>query len=181
VRVYGGGCNQDSPAEWRRRYLLAVGLVLVGALPARGGSLFSSVLDEFVVLFPVAPQKETRRVDLGEGRSASMGIYHVDEPRTEWLVSATDISRLALDLTRTLSATRGEVVEKTAGTLVSETPVRIAHYEGLELRLARADGSVVSVRICVTPRRIYQVIVMTTEENRRLAQIGRFLETFSPE
>jgi hypothetical protein len=33
----------------------------------------------------------------------------------------------------------------------------------------------------VTPRRIFEVIVMTTEEARRLPQIERFMESFSPE
>jgi hypothetical protein len=59
--------------------------------------------------------------------------------------------------------------------------VKIGPYDGLELRLARPDKTVVRARVCVTPRRIFEVLVMTTEEARRLPQIERFMESFSPE
>ena len=160
---------------------LALVPLLLAARPAGGGSLFSSVRDEFVVLFPSPPHVETSGVDLPGDRKASMRMYRVDEPKTEWLVSATDVAQLALDRQRTLTGARGGVMEKSGGTLVSERPVRIARYEGVELRLERPDRWVVVARICVTPRRIYQVIVMTAEERKRLPQIERFLDSFAPE
>ncbi len=143
--------------------------------------MFSSVLDEFSVLFPVAPRVETTTVDLGGGRHAGMRMYQAEEPSTQWLVSATDVSRLGLDRQRTLAAARSGAVEKSAGTLTSERIVLVAHYEGLELRLERPDRTVVRIRLCVTPRRIYQLVVVSSEERKRLAQISRFFESFTPE
>ena len=163
------------------RWILALGLSLPGALPAAAGSPFSSVIDEFVVLFPTPPRVETAAVEVGDGRQAAMRMYRAEEPNTQWLVSATDVTRLALDRQRALSATRNGLVGKSGGTLASERPVLIAHYEGLELRLERPDRSVLRARVCVTSHRIYQVIVVTVEERKRLPQIERFLESFSPE
>ncbi len=143
--------------------------------------MFSSVLDEFSVLFPVAPRVETATVDVGGGQRAGMRMYQAEEPNTQWLVSATDVSRLGLDRQRTLAAARSGAVQKSGGTLTSERPVLIAHYEGLELRLERPDRMVVRIRLCVTPHRIYQLVVVTSEERKRLAQIERFFESFTPE
>ncbi|HVO12320.1 MAG TPA: hypothetical protein VMX54_16375 [Vicinamibacteria bacterium] len=139
------------------------------------------MLDEFSVLFPTAPRVETTTVEVGGGRRAGMRMYGADEPATQWLLSATDVARLGLDRQRTLAAARKGAVEKSGGTLTSERPVLIAHYEGLELRLERPDRTVIRIRLCVTPRRIYQLVVVTTEERKRLAQIERFFESFSPE
>ncbi|HXY38914.1 MAG TPA: hypothetical protein VEQ10_04545 [Vicinamibacteria bacterium] len=139
------------------------------------------MLDEFSVLFPVAPRVEATTVDMAGGRRAGMRMYQADEPNTQWLVSATDVARLGLDGPRTLSAARSGAIGKSGGRLTSERPVLIAHYEGLELRLERPDRTVVRIRLCVTPRRIYQLLVVTTEERKRLAQIQRFFESFTPE
>lgn len=156
-------------------------LLAAGARPAAGGSPFSSTQDSFVALMPAQPYVETRSVTLPGAGSTSLRLYRVDEPSTQWLVSATDIAGLGLDPRRTLSGTRDGLVERSGGRLVSERAVRIARYQGLELRLVRPDRSVVQARLCVTPRRIYELIVMTGEEPRRRAQIERFLESFSPE
>ena len=36
-------------------------------------------------------------------------------------------------------------------------------------------------RLCVTPLRIYEALVVTTEEPARHSEILRFLDSFSPE
>ncbi len=165
----------------KRDGLVALGLVAAGAVSAAAGSPFSSSQDSFAALMPAPPYVETRRVTLPGAGGAGLRLYRVDEPGTQWLVSATDIAGLGLDPHRTLAATRDGLVEKSGGSLLSERAVRVARYEGLELRLVRPDRSVLLARLCVTPRRIYEVIVMTGEESRRRAQIERFLESFSPE
>lgn len=134
-----------------------------------------------MALFPAPPYVEARSVKSADGGNVSLRMYRVDEPKTEWLISATDVAGLALDPQRTLSGARNGVVENAGGRLMSERHVRIARYDGLELRVQRPDKSVLLARVCVTPRRIYEVIVMTAEEAHRLPQIARFLESFSPE
>lgn len=175
---YKGGAKAS--ADWRAG-LIALGLVVAGAVPARAGSPVSSVQDSFVALFPAPPHVESRSAGVAGATRADVRLYRLDEPKTEWLISATDVAGLALDPRRALAGTRGGLVERSGGRVTSERPVRIARYEGIELRLERPDKSVVRARLCVTSRRIYEAIVMTTEEAQRLPQIERFLESFSPE
>jgi hypothetical protein len=170
----------SEPAR-KRDGLVGLALVAALALPAAAGSPFSSIQDSFVALMPAPPYVETRSVKLPDASSARLRLYRVDEPNTQWLVSATDIAGLGLDSRRTLAGTRDGLVEKSGGSLVSERAVRVARYEGLALRLVRPDRLVIQARLCVTPRRIYEVIVMTGEETRRRAQIERFLDSFAPE
>lgn len=146
-----------------------------------GGSPYSSIQDSFVALFPAAPYVETRSVKVDERANVSLRMYRVDEPKTAWLVSATDVAGLTVDAQRTLAGARDGVVAKAGGKLVSERAVKIARYDGLALRLERPDKSVVRARLCVTPRRIYEVLVVTAEESQRLSQIERFLDSFWPE
>jgi hypothetical protein len=161
--------------------LVVLGLLAAGVPRAVAGSPFSSTQDSFVVLMPAPPYVETRSVALPQAGSASLRLYRVDEPNTQWLISATDIAGLELEARRTLAGTRDGLVERSGGSVVSERTVRVGRYEGLELRLVRPDRSVIQARLCVTPRRIYEAIVMTAEEARRRAQIERFFESFSPE
>ena len=165
----------------RRGILLGLGLALAVAGMALGGSAFSSIQDSFVVLFPTPPSVESRTVAVGDWSNANLRMYRVDEARTAWLVSATDVAGLTVDVKRTLAGAREGLVTKSGGKVVSERAVRIGQYEGLALRLERPDRSVIRARLCVTPRRIYEVIVMTTEESMRLSQIQRFLDSFLPE
>jgi hypothetical protein len=153
----------------------------MGAASADAGSPFSSTMDAFVALFPSPPSVDSTSVGLAGAGSVSLRLYRVDEPQTQWLIGATDVAGLALDRRRALSGARAAVVERSGGALAGERPVRIGPYDGLELRLERPDKAVVRARVCVTPRRIFEVIVMTTEEARRLPQIERFMESFSPE
>jgi len=164
-----------------RRCVAAASLLVAGAALLHGGSLFSSVVDEFAVLFPAPPHVETSEVEVAGMGTARMRLYRVDEPKTEWLVSATDVERLALDPSRALAGARSFVVEKSGGKLASERPLRVGGYEGVDLRLERPDGSVIRTRICVTRRRIYQATVLTTEEWKRLPQVERFLDSFAPD
>jgi hypothetical protein len=190
------GLSQPQPASvggvlavWQRRRrgrgvcgcLVALGLAVIGAASAEAGSPFSSTMDAFVALFPSPPSLESTSVNLAGAGSVSLRLYRVDEPQTQWLIGATDVAGLALDRRRALSGARAAVVERSGGALAGERPVRIGPYDGLELRLERPDKAVVRARVCVTPRRIFEVIVMTTEEARRLPQIERFMESFSPE
>ncbi len=161
--------------------LLSLGFVLAVAGTALGGSPFSSIQDSFVALFPTPPYVESHRVAVGERSNANLRMYRVDEAKTAWLVSATDVAGLTVDVKRTLAGAREGMVAKSGGKVMSERSVRIGQYEGLSLRLERPDKSIIRARLCVTPRRIYEVIVMTTEESLRLSQIQRFLDSFSPE
>ena len=160
---------------------IALGLAVAVAVSASAGSPFSSVADSFVALFPAPPSVQRRSVSLAGAGSVSLRMYRVDEPETQWLIGAANVAGLALDPRRTLSAARTAVVERSGGALTSERPVRIGHYDGLELRLQRPDKAVVRARVCVTPRRIFEVIVITAEEARRQPQIERFMESFFPE
>ena len=178
VRRSAAGRSVTGPGP---RCLATVSLLVAGALPLHGGSLFSSVVDEFAVLFPAPPHVERSEVEVAGVGTAKMRLYRVDEPKTEWLVSATDVERLALDPSRTLASARTWVVEKSGGKLVSERPLRVGGYESVDLRLERPDGSVIRTRICVTRRRIYQATVLTTEEWRRRPQVERFLDSFAPD
>ncbi len=165
----------------RRGRLPALGVALAVAASALGSSPFSSIQDSFVALFPTPPYVESQTVVVGGRSNVNLRMYRVDEAKTAWLVSATDIAGLTVDVKRTLTGAREGLVAKSGGTVVSERSVRIARYDGLALRLERPDRSIIRARLCVTPRRIYEVIVMTTEESQRLSQIQRFLDSFSPE
>lgn len=160
---------------------LALGLALGLAASASAGAPFTSTQDSFTALFPRPPYVDSRTVAVGNRENAGVRMYRVDEARTAWLVSATDVAGLTMNLQRTLAGARDGLVAKSGGTLASEKPVRIAKYDGLALRLERPDGSVVLARLCATPLRIYEVLVMTTEESGRHAEIQRFLDSFAPE
>jgi hypothetical protein len=166
-------------AEVRGRLAL---LCLLGvAAPVLAAMPFTSTQDSFVALFPRPPYIEARTVAVGSRTNASVRMYRVDEARTEWLVSATDISGLTMDVPRTLAGARDGLVAKSGGSVASEKAVRIAKYDGLALRLDRPDASIVMARLCVTPLRIYEALVVTTEEPARHSEIQRFLDSFSPE
>ncbi len=164
-----------------RRVLFFLGLAAAVASSAVGGSPYSSIQDSFVALFPTPPYVESHTVAVGKRCNANLRMYRVDEGKTAWLISATDVAGLTVDVARTLAGARDGLVAKSGGTVASERSVRIGRYEGLSLRLERPDKSIIRARLCVTPRRIYEAIVMTTEESLRLSQIQRFLDSFSPE
>lgn len=150
------------------------GAAAIAAMP------FSSDLDDFVALFPAYPRVESSTLNMAGGHPVTMRTYRVDEGGTQWLISATDVAGLNLDAGRTLAATRSGVVQTSGGVLLDEHAVRIGRYDGMEIHLRRPDRSMLDARVCVTPRRIYEILVVTPEEGRRVARIERFLQSFVP-
>jgi hypothetical protein len=155
---------------------LACGLLLIAGADFKE---FSSKDGKFKAQFPGEPM--TKTIDAAGVKAKT---FTVEEKNGGYVVSYADLPIPADEgadlIEKRLDGSRDGMVKNIRGTLTGEKKIKLADkYPGREIT-ADLPGKkgVIRARIYIVGKRLYQVLVIGTEDTAKSADATKFLESF---
>ncbi|HKE59846.1 MAG TPA: hypothetical protein VKB46_24210 [Pyrinomonadaceae bacterium] len=144
---------------------------------------YSSAEGRYMVLMPEAPKLSSQETTGGDGSKLTQFLASLTKPNSVYIAAYFD---RAATSTFSLDKARDGMLEKVNGTLVSQNPISIGGYSGLEFRAfartAAGDEFVVRARVFDVDSRVYvlQYIVSRAAESPAAVKEGeKFLNSFT--
>jgi hypothetical protein len=146
-----------------------------------GWTAFAPPGGEFSVLLPGAPQVETQQQETAVG-AVPMTTYSV-ELEDGWLaymVSVTEYpASVQADAESMLDGGRDGMVQAVGAELTAEERIEVGGHPGRDLDMRTPEGFHVRARVVLVYPRLYQLLVVATDQTYRAEDVERFFASFA--
>jgi len=150
---------------------------------------FSDPTGNFSILMPGTPQEKKQTFNNKNG-TIQVHTFTVERQQEEvkYTVSYTEYPEEYINLLtqnnlveKALETGKNAAIQKSKGTLVSETKMNLGNYIGKEISYTKPGDKIVKLRIYLVDKRLYQILVETTKKREKFLSksIGGFLSSFN--
>jgi len=144
---------------------------------------YASPEGRYTILMPEAPKLSSQETTGGDGNKLTQYMASLAKPNAVYIAAYFDRASTS---TFSLDKAREGMLEKVNGTLVSQTPIVLGGYSGLEFRAfaktAAGEEFIVRARVYDIDFRVYvlQYIVSRSSESPLVAKEGdKFFNSFA--
>lgn len=166
---------------------LLVGVVLISTACDRNQlsmEVFSSEVGQFTIATP-APFEETQQSVETPVGPVEIYTYTAETEQSAYVVAFSDYPQPMVEQSEPemlLNSSRDGAINNLGGTLVSEEAISIEGYPGRSLVIsadtANNEATIINSRLYLVNNRLYQILVVSPENQEGKKVVQTFLESF---
>lgn len=156
-------------------------LSIASCVPQANWETYESSEGAFSVLVQGMPELDNTEIDIIFG-SVTLYMYIWDKTDIVYMIAFADYPDEVVSYSNPedmLDAAKEGALENVQGEIISEKNIELKGYPGKEIVIsAKVEEAIATVHLYMVRNRLYQVLVITTENDPQRDNVSKFLDSF---